>query len=205
MIWWRSLAGLTAILLAGACGVPSHSTQPDGHLPDLPRLAIDSFRPQIRDRVRKAYREVETKPKDSEANGRMGMLLHAFQQYEAAEICYRRARILDPNGFRWAYYLGLAQAIDGKNEEAAATLRGAIQMDPAYLPALLKMAEVLLISGRLDESQEICQAMAKDDPQVAPVYYWLGRVASSRGQVAASNRTLSQGLPVVAQLWHGPL
>jgi Flp pilus assembly protein TadD len=48
------------------------------------------------------------------------------------------------------------------------------------------MAEVLLISGRLDESQEVCQRMAKDDPQFPPVYYWLGRVAAAKGQIATS-------------------
>src|SRR3989441_4789195 len=177
MLWRRSLPGLLAILLAEACSIPSASNRREGDLPDLPRLTVANFRPQIRDQVQKAFQEVEGKPKDPEANGRMGMLLHAFEQYESAELCYRRARILDPNRFQWAYYLGLAQAIDGKNQEAAANLREAVRLDPGYLPARLKLAEVLLISGRLDESQEVCQSMAKDEPQWAPVYYWLGRVA----------------------------
>src|SRR5438067_11355351 len=105
------------------------------------------------------------------------MLLHAFEQYESAEVCYRRARTLDAGAFRWAYYLGLVQTLDGKNEQAAATLRDAIRLDPAYLPARLKLAEVLLTLGRLDESQEICQSILKVDPRFAPAYYWLGRVA----------------------------
>jgi tetratricopeptide (TPR) repeat protein len=114
------------------------------------------------------------------------MLLQAFEQYESAELCYRRARILDSNRFPWAYYLGLTQAIEGKNEDAAVTLRDAIRLDPGYLPARLKLAEVLLNARRLDESEAVCQSIAKDDPQFAPVYYWLGRVASARGQSAAS-------------------
>jgi len=186
MLWRRSLPFLVAILLVDACSTPSPLARRKGDLPGLPRLTIASFRPQIRDQVQKAYQEVETKPKDSDSNGRLGMLLHAFQQYESAELCYRRARILDPNRFQWAYYLGLAQAIDGKNQEAAATLQDAMRLDPGYLPARLKMAEVLLNSGRLDESQGICQSMAKDDPQFAPVYYWLGRVASAKGRVTES-------------------
>jgi len=43
---------------------------------------------------------------------------------------------------------------------------------------------VLLNLGRLDESREMCQAILKDNPQVAPAYYWLGRVASANGQGA---------------------
>src|SRR5689334_17015510 len=163
MLWWRFSWALFGVLLVDGCSTPSRSRD----LPDLPRLNFVNFRPQIRQRVLQAYREVEAKPKDPDANGRMGMLLHAFEQYESAELCYRRARILDPRRFQWAYYLGLVQAIDGKNSEAAATLRDGIRLDPGYLPARLKLAEVLLNSGRLDESRAVCEAMAKENRELA--------------------------------------
>jgi tetratricopeptide (TPR) repeat protein len=152
----------------------------------LPQLTIVTSRLKIRDQVQQAYQEVVAKPKDAGANGRLGMLLHAFEQYESAEICYRRARILDPGRFQWAYYLGLTQVINGKNEAAAATLGDAIRLDSGYLPARLKLAEVLLTLGRLDESERISQSIARDAPQFAPAYYWLGRVALAKGQAAAS-------------------
>src|SRR6266576_2954235 len=129
MLWWRSLPCLVAILLVDACSISSRSTRHESDLPDLPRLTIANFQPQIRDQVQKAYRAVEAKPRDPEANGRLGMVLHAFEQYESAERCYRRARILDSNRFQWAYYLGLAEANEGKNEEAAAALRDGIRLD----------------------------------------------------------------------------
>src|SRR5260370_32495464 len=100
---------------------------------------------------------VEAKPRDAGANGRMGMLLHAFEQYESAEICYRRARILDPSRFQWAYYLGLTQVINGKSD-AAATLGDTIRLDSEYLPARLKLAEVLLHLRRLAGSERMSQA-----------------------------------------------
>jgi tetratricopeptide (TPR) repeat protein len=172
-----------AILLVTACSVPHRH---DDGFPGLPQLTIANFRPQIRDQVQQAYREVEAKPRDADANGRMGMLLHAFEQTESAEICYRRARILEPSRFQWAYYLGLTQAINGKGEDAAATLGHAIRLDSEYLPARLKLAEVLLTLGRLDESERISQSTAKDAPQFAPAYYWLGRVAFARNQLGES-------------------
>ena len=181
---WRLC--LIAILLAEACSRPSSSARNSRELPDVPRLTIANFRPQIRDRVQKAYDDVHARPKDAEANGRMGMLLEAFSQFESAEIFYRRARILDPKRFQWAYYLGLTEALDGKNEEAARSLQDASALDPQYLPARLKLAEVLLTLGRLDESEGACRAILKDNPQVAPVYYWLGRVESARGHEQAA-------------------
>ncbi len=186
MLWKCSLPCLIAILLVDACSSSSRSTRHENDLPDLPRLTIANIRPQIREQLQKAYRDVEAKPKDPEVNGRLGMLLHAFEQYESAELCYRRARILDSDRFQWAYYLGLTQAIEGKNEEAAVALRDGIRLEPGYLPARLKLAEVLLNIGRLDESDGICQSIAKDDSQFAPAYYCLGRVASAKGQIAAS-------------------
>lgn len=186
MPWWRPSLCLAAILLVDACSSPSSSARHDRDLPDLPTLTIVNFRPQIRDQVQKAYEEVKAKPRNADANGRMGMLLHAFSQFESAELCYRRARLLDSNRFQWAYYLGLTQALDGKNQEASRTLLDATRLNPQYLPARLKLAEVLLTLGRLDESQAILESIAKDDPQFAPVYYWLGRVDSAKGHAPAS-------------------
>jgi tetratricopeptide (TPR) repeat protein len=180
MSWWRCFPYV--ILVASACTSPSRQAT----LPALPRLTIANFRPQVRDRIQKAYREVEVRPKDANANGRMGMLLHAFEQYQSAAIWYRRARILDPNRFQWAYYLGLTQVINGQSEDAAATLGDAIRLDPEYLPARLKLAEVLLTLRRLDESEQISRSLAEIAPQFAPVHYWLGRVAFAKGQLAAS-------------------
>src|SRR5206468_1985525 len=147
MLWWRVLPGLLAILLAGAC-----SNRRDRDLPVLPRLTIAKFKPQIRVQVQKALQAAESEPRDPEANGRLGMLLYAFEQFESAELCYRRARLLDPNRFQWVYYLGLTQAMSGKNVEAAVSLQEALRLDPGYLPARLKTAEVLLSAGRVEES-----------------------------------------------------
>src|ERR1700674_4662500 len=94
----RSSLCLVAILLLGAC-----SARHERDLPDLPHLTIANFRPQIRDQVQKAYDDVKARPKDAESHGRLGMLLQAFSQFESAEPCYQRARILDPNRFQWAY------------------------------------------------------------------------------------------------------
>jgi tetratricopeptide (TPR) repeat protein len=182
MFWSRSVLGLIAILLVEACSIPWHQARKEATLPSLPWVTIASFRTTIRDQVQQAYREVAAKPNDPDTNGRMGMLLHAFEQYESAEVCYRRARILDPRRFQWAYYLGLTQVINGKNEEAVATLRGAVGLDPEYLPARLKLAETLLTLGRLDESEETCRSIAQDVRFLAPVYYWFGRVAAAKGQ-----------------------
>jgi hypothetical protein len=54
---------------------------------------LATYRPQVRGPVEKAYQALQAKPTDADANGNLGMLLHAFEQLEW-QICYRRARAL---------------------------------------------------------------------------------------------------------------
>ena len=152
----------------------------------VPRLVMTNFRPPIRDRVEQAYRDVEAHPSDAAANGRLAMLLHAFEQYDSAEALYRRTRALEPRGLQWAYYLGLVQALNGKNQEAAASLREASAIDPNYLPVRVKLMEVLLTLRRFDEGDAFGRAIVKEDPRIAPAYYWLGRIAAANGQPGAA-------------------
>jgi tetratricopeptide (TPR) repeat protein len=165
-----------------ACSTGPRPEAAKNDLPSIPKLDLTSFRPQLRAQVKQAMQPLEVKPADPEANGRLGMLFHAFEQLGTAETLYRRARLLDPATARWAYYLGLVLAIEGKNDEAASNLREAIRMDPGYVPARLKLAEALVALGRLDESREASLAILKDNPQVSPAYYWLGRADAAAGQ-----------------------
>ena len=184
---WSRLAPLPiltiSLLTAAGCRQPAGERM---DLPALPRLTIATYREPLRAEIEKAHRRAAANPSDADSSGQLGMLLHAFGQTETAEVCYRRARVLDPKRFSWAYYLGLVQALDGKNEAAAVSLREAAELDPGYVPARLKLAEVLLNVGRFDESQNASMAILKDNPGVAPAYYWLGRVSSARGQGAAA-------------------
>jgi tetratricopeptide (TPR) repeat protein len=171
-------------LLAAGCSTATRPSSPGTALPDLPKLTFTDSR--IRQAVEKAYRELEAEPNDPGRNGRLGMILHVFEQYDSAEVCYRRARILDPGRSQWAYYLGLLDVINGKTEDAAVALSETVRLDPGYLPAALKLSEALLLLRRLDDSERASRSAIARSPQLAPAYYWLGRVAAARGQQAAA-------------------
>lgn len=70
------------------------------------------------------------------------MVLHAYDQLGAARAAYRRAGILDPKSFDWAYYEGAAST----GADAVEPLRRALKSRD-YLPAKLKLAEALLATG----------------------------------------------------------
>lgn len=159
---------------------------PEGPPPDLPKLAVERFVPEAREQVQKAYAEAQGAPNDAGANGRLAMVLHAYDQFGAAELCYRRARAFEPKEARWAYLLGAAQASAGKNLEAAQSLRAAIRLDGEYLPARVKLVEVLLALGELRESVEMSGAVTAKHPQSALAHYGAGRARAASGDLAGA-------------------
>ncbi|MBM3774142.1 MAG: hypothetical protein FJW37_03175, partial [Acidobacteria bacterium] len=84
-------------------------------LPELPRPAGER-----RAEILKIYEEARSSPRDATRNGRLGMILQAYEQSGAAAVCFERARALAPGDPRWTYYLGIARASLQQWREAAA-------------------------------------------------------------------------------------
>jgi tetratricopeptide (TPR) repeat protein len=168
---WQALAAVA--VLTGCSRSP---------LPELPKPALDRISQAAREQVEEAYKKVQASPEEADANGRLGMVLHAYEQYGTAEVCYQRARALAPKELRWSYLLGAAQASAGKNREAAEGLRKARD----YLPARLKLAEALLALGELAESREIFEELAAEHPDLAQAHYGIGRARAAQGDLAAA-------------------
>jgi len=156
-------------------------------LPELPRLRPESFAAAVRKQVNEAYEQAQANPNQAKANGQLGMILHAYQQYDVAASCYERAQLLEPETFRWAYYLAVVQGAVGKNEKAAALLRHALLLQSDYLPAQLRMADYLYGSGRFRESREICERAVKEHPESPLAHYGLGRARSALGETGVES------------------
>ncbi len=144
-------------------------------LPDLPPIAVDSFGVEIREQIRKAITEAQAKPSDAEANGRLGMVLQTYEQYEPAAVCYERARRLSPDEFRWVYFLAVSQAAAGKYAEAARTFGEALRLKAEYMPAQLRLADALLAAGQPDEARRYYEKVQN----FAQASYGMGRIKSA--------------------------
>ena len=116
----RARAGVATLLLASVIApvIPA----PAGQLPPIPDLTerTDEFDATLQGQIMKALENLQMNPDSAEANGNLAMILHAHNRYELAEPLYLRARLLDPNSFPWAYYLGVIQIPLGKQTEALA-------------------------------------------------------------------------------------
>ncbi|MBC7855263.1 MAG: tetratricopeptide repeat protein [Pirellulaceae bacterium] len=111
------------------------------------------------------------------------MVLHAHGFADAAHIGYAAAARLDPKNPRWPYLQGDLY-LDGTigPAEALPHFELAASLSPPESLARLRMAEMLLELGRLDEAEQEYRkvlAVQKQDPQAQ---LGLGRLAVARRQ-----------------------
>jgi tetratricopeptide (TPR) repeat protein len=154
--------------------------------PDLPAIDLSEFPVPVQEQIQEAHGAARSSPRDANANGKLGMLLDLYKRRESAEIWYERAHQLDPEAFRWMYYLGSLQSALGKRAEATKTLRAALRLNPDYLPARLKLAENLLAAGDWEEAAGIYKTMVEEHPDLAEAYYGIGRTQAAKGNLAAA-------------------
>ena len=181
LIWIAAFGAVQASTDRGA-----HQTTASDALPALPRVDLTGFLPAIRQQIQQAYDNTRAHPEDADANGALGMVLDAYEQYDAALVCYDRARRLDLRSFRWRYLLGAVQAAQGRHQDAAQTLADALHLKPDDAPARVRRAESLLAIGQSQEAGAIYQLLAQTQPDRADVFYGLGRVAAARSDWASA-------------------
>jgi tetratricopeptide (TPR) repeat protein len=166
---------LGALICGIAFGASLASAQP------LPQLTLDAFPPVSREPIARALAEARAHPQDAAATARVGMLLHAWEQWEAAAAVYAHVRRLERR-FEWLYLAGVVEERLAHHQEAAALFRDALTLSPAAIPARLKLADALLESGALEEAEQAFGALAGEPSAEPHAKYGLGRIHMARGQ-----------------------
>ena len=166
-------------------------------LPDFSTMG-DSVQKQMLGQVSALRRMVE-RPEASSAElsaeyGRLGTLLMAAEQLDAAEPAYLNAQQLQPDDARWPYYLGQLYRQRGPIAQAAASFERVLALRPDDVPALVWLGEVSLTQGRIDAAGERFNRVLKLQPQLVPALFGAGRVALERKDYAATVTLLEQCL-----------
>jgi tetratricopeptide (TPR) repeat protein len=154
--------------------------------PEVPQVNIAGFPRETQQQVAQAYAAARKRPSDASAVGKLGMLLDLYHRSDDAALCYERAHSIQPTAFRWLYYWGSLLAKDSKAEQALPVLTAALELQPEYLPARLKLGETLLEAGKIEEANEIYEGILTDHPDAAEAHYGLGRVQAARGDQTAA-------------------
>jgi tetratricopeptide (TPR) repeat protein len=178
-------------------------------LPDMSR-SDESVRAQVREQHAAALARQKAGAAASEladAYGRLGVLLHAAEYFEAAEPAYANAQVLAPDDPRWPYYLGHLHRRTGKAAQSLASFSRALELRPDDVPTLIWLARTYLDASDTEKAEPLLARAQARSPRAVAVLAARGQLALARGDYSAASTLLQEALtadPRAASL-HAPL
>lgn len=127
--------------------------------PDLSGAAAE-----LRLRVREANEHAAHGPDQVAALGELARLYHANGYLPEALLCYQCLELLEPKVPRWKYRHALIVSGFGELGLAVALLHQIIELDPNYLPARLRLGEILLKDNQFKEAIAVYEATQAREP-----------------------------------------
>lgn len=168
------------ILVCTLCG---------SEIPEPPEVNTSNFLPPIRAQIEQASSTAKSRPRDGSAVGRLAMILHAYQLYDAAARAYSRARALDSHNFDWAYLGGASEMAQGRFDAAAQCFEIALRIRPGDVVTELRLADSLAAVAKWDEARLHYQNILDKRADCPQAWYGLGRVQAAQGDHAAALRS----------------
>ena len=158
---------------------------------ELPAPDLAAVEPRVRAAIEKELATAAREPDLPSTWGRLAMTLHAHQFDDEAAAAYAEAARLAPGDFRWIYLR--ANVEEARDPAAAAALyREAVELDPNYAPARIRLASALEKIGLAADADEHYREAARLEPDNAVAHLGLGRLALARGKVDEAIRHLER-------------
>ena len=185
----RGLALCPFLLWLAGCQTEKGAPGPTVALGSVPQPAIDALDVAARGRIEASRMAIETlldgrrevasgSTELADAFGEVGRLYLAYDFRLAAVASFANAVRLQSDAFRWRYLLAAARQQSGDPLSAAADLESCLALRPSDVPTLLRLGNVLLELGRLEEAEGFFAEAAGHDPESAAAAYGLGRIAA---------------------------
>lgn len=169
------------------------------NLPPIPDSLFESMEPAVRRQFVEAARLVAASPRDAEANGRLGMLYHAYEFHVLAEPCYLRAAALAPDDLRWRAYLARVLLESGEWERCAGELDLVLAQRPDDVASLIYRADADRMRNRLDEAMAGYRRVIEISPKTARAYCGAGRVLLRRGELTIAVGYLEEAIRLTSE------
>jgi tetratricopeptide (TPR) repeat protein len=192
--------GALVLLRTGRTGARGAGGAPPASAPvEPPSVGVKGLDPAIVRAVERERAAVLASPQSAGAWGQLGMVFQANALLAEARACYARAEQLDPRGPRWPYHQGVILAGEDPSGAAAKLLRavelaGSADHSAAADAARLRLVELLLELGRLDEAETHLRDLAGRNAASARALLNLGRLAMARGQADLARDHLLKAL-----------
>lgn len=122
----------------------------------------------------------------------LGQLYHANGFLPEAVQCYRGLAQLDPANARWPHRLACIYAGYGQLDDGLPLWQRVIRVAPDYLPARIRMGDVLLKLNRPAEAADAYAAVLAREATNAFALTGLARIDLAAGQVAPAREKLER-------------
>ena len=163
---------------------------------DWKALPLDSYPAEARAQIGAARDQALAASAGGAAFGQLGLVLHAWEQYDLAARAYEEAQRRAPKDVTWWALAGLLATRTGQHAVAADHYARALALEDTPL-LRLRLADALLESGQLDAArQAYTTALSLRDAEPAACY-GLGRIAVSTGDHDAARTQFERAVALV--------
>ncbi len=133
-------------------------------------------------------------PNLAETWGRLGMVYHSHELLPQADAAYKRARGLDPNDYRWAYYSAYTAFERDDKQAAIDGFNKTLELNASYTPCYLNLGKLYYDKDDYAAAEAAYAEYAHRRPADPLGYVGLGEVASKRGQFPEAIKHMTEAL-----------
>jgi tetratricopeptide (TPR) repeat protein len=188
------LSVATLAVLAGGIFLGAVVTQVrekvSANLPARP--ALDASRVELRSRLAEAERQAKGWWRPVDGLEELARLYHANGFLPQASSCERALMDVDPTNARWPYLLAHTLGGYGELEEASQLVQRAIDLSPDYLPARIRLGDMLLKENEVERAAAVYSEVSARDPDNGYAAFGLARTDLAAGRATAARDRLQQ-------------
>lgn len=178
LTWAIVLFALMSLMALVGCGSGNSAAIPADlreRLPEQPDLS--TAHKALQNRVVSAMEVAVSEDATLESIRELSRLYHANGYLQEAMGCYEVLLALEPQNPRWKHLFAFLLATYGYADDAVMLWRDTVALDPEYLPARIRLGDVLLKSNRLDEAEVVYAEARELDPRNPYALLGLARLA----------------------------
>lgn len=184
-----SVAAALGVVLAVGLVAAFWSRDPG---PPVPDPDTEGMERNVAEKIASTRAVVEGDARSAAEWGRLGMVFHAHELFAEAAICYRRARELSDDDFRWPYLEAQALKEARELEASLEVLAAALALRPDYAPLHVLEAELYESAGDVERATAAYRRALAVDDRCAPAHFGLGRASLSEGSIEDSREHLER-------------